>query len=118
MSIIEVKSLFFLFSKIIPSLPKVKRPILGGATWELPAGGISGKNLKKSVFYVSYGKKLGFRSSTLPSKTGNYSDSVQNRLPMFPSIFSTVVGVDEFDQRTHDHEVDSVVLSFWMRSKK
>ena len=33
----------------------------------------------------------------------------QNQLPMFPSIFSIEVGIDELGQRKqHDHEVESV----------
>ena len=91
-------------------LPKVKRHILGGATWELPAGGIMDRESEEEGALRELREETGisiFDTSLL--KKQNTLIVSQNRLPMFPAIFSIEVGLDEFDQRNpHDHEVESV----------
>ena len=91
-------------------MPKVKRHILGQAVWELPAGGLNNgesecdgalRELREetgvSIFDIT---RLKYEKTLIVS---------QNRLPMFPSIFSIDVTEIEFDQRSiHDTEVDSV----------
>jgi 8-oxo-dGTP pyrophosphatase MutT (NUDIX family) len=91
-------------------LPRVKRHILGGATWELPAGGIMDRESEEEGALRELREETGisiFDTSLL--KKQNTLIVSQNRLPMFPSIFSIEVGKDVFDQRNqHDHEVESV----------
>ena len=91
-------------------MAKVKRHILGGATWELPAGGIKDRESEEEGALSELREETGisiFDTSLLKKETTLIVS--QNRLPMFPSIFSIEVGVDAFDQRNpHDHEVESV----------
>ena len=91
-------------------LPRVKRHILGGATWELPAGGIMDRESEEEGALRELREETGisiFDTSLL--KKQNTLIVSQNRLPMFPSIFSIEVGKDVFEQRNqHDHEVESV----------
>ena len=91
-------------------MPKVKRHILGEATWELPAGGIMDEESEEEGALRELREETGvsiFDISRLKEETTIVVS--QNRLPMFPSIFSIDVSVDEFEQRNqHDHEVDSV----------
>jgi ADP-ribose pyrophosphatase len=91
-------------------MPKVKRHILGGATRELPAGGINDGESEEEGALRELREETGiwiFDTSRL--KKENTLIVSQNRLPMFPSIFSIEVGIDEFEQRNqHDHEVESV----------
>ena len=91
-------------------MPKVKRHILGEATWELPAGGIMDEESEEEGALRELREETGvsiFDISRLKEETTIVVS--QNRLPMFPSIFSIDVSLDEFEQRNqHDHEVDSV----------
>ena len=91
-------------------MPKVKRHILGGATWELPAGGIRNGEAEKVGALRELREERGisiFDISRLKKETTLIVS--QNRLPMFPSILSIEVGLDEFKQRgPHGSEVKSV----------
>ena len=91
-------------------MAKVKRHILGGATWELPAGGIKDRESEEEGALRELCEETGISTfDTSLLKKENTLIVSQNRLPMFPSIFSIEVGLDEFDQRNqHDHEVESV----------
>jgi 8-oxo-dGTP pyrophosphatase MutT (NUDIX family) len=91
-------------------MPKVKRHILGGATWELPAGGIKEGESEEEGALRELREETGISISDI-SRLRKETTMVisQNRLPMFPSIFSIEVGIDQFEQRNqHDHEVESV----------
>ena len=91
-------------------MPKVKRHILGGATWELPAGGIRDEETIEDGALRELREETGI-SITDISRLNEESTLIvsQNRLPMFPTIFSIDVDLDEFEQRNpHDHEVESV----------
>ena len=91
-------------------MPKVKRHILGEATWELPAGGIRAGESEEEGALRELREETGISISDISRLKEETSLIVsQNRLPMFPSIFSIEVGIDEFEQRNqHDHEVESV----------
>lgn len=91
-------------------MPKVKRHILGGATWELPAGGIKDGESEEEGALRELREETGISIYDISSLKKETTLIVsQNRLPMFLSIFSIKVGVDEFKQRNqHDHEVESV----------
>jgi ADP-ribose pyrophosphatase len=91
-------------------MPKVKRHILGGATWELPAGGIKDGESEEKGALRELREETGISISNISRLKKKKSLIVsQNRLPMFPSIFSIEVGKEEFEQRNqHDHEVESV----------
>jgi len=91
-------------------MAKVKRHILGGATWELPAGGIKDRESEEEGALRELCEETGISTfDTSLLKKENTLIVSQNRLPMFPAIFSIEVGLDEFDQRSqHDHEVESV----------
>lgn len=91
-------------------MPKVKRHILGGATWELPAGGMWDEESEEEGALRELREETGvsiFDTSRL--KKENSLIVSQNRLPMFPSIFSIAVSVDKFEQRNPpNHEVESI----------
>ena len=91
-------------------MPKVKRHILGGATWELPAGGIRDGESEEEGALRELREETGISiSDTSRLREETTLIVSQNRLPMFPSILSIEVGKDEFEQRNqHDHEVESV----------
>ena len=91
-------------------MPKVKRHILGGATWELPAGGIKDGESVEEGALRELREETGISISDISRLKEETTLIVsQNRLPMFPSIFSIEVTVNEFGQRNqHDHEVESV----------
>lgn len=91
-------------------MPKVHRPILGCAGWELPAGGVKdGENSKEGALRElreETGLSI-FDDSRL--KLEHTLIVSQNRLPMFPLIFSINISKDEYDLKSsHDNEVDSV----------
>ena len=91
-------------------MPKVFRKILGGAVWELPAGGIQKNENPEEAALRELREETGISitdiSRLIPENTLVVSP---NRLPMFPSIYSVNVSENEFDSRSmHDDEVESV----------
>ena len=91
-------------------MPKVFRKILGGAVWELPAGGVQKNENPEEAALRELREETGISitdiSRLIPESTLVVSP---NRLPMFPSIYSINVSENEFDNRSmHDDEVESV----------
>jgi len=91
-------------------LPKVRRQILGGAVWELPAGGVQENEGPEEAALRELGEETGITipdpSRLLPLDTVVVSP---NRLPMFPLIYRVDLSHQEFETRsTHDEEVESV----------
>ena len=91
-------------------LPKVRRQILGGAVWELPAGGVQGNEIPEDAALRELGEETGISisdpSRLLPLDTLVVSP---NRLPMFPLIYQVDLCKEEFETRSaHDDEVESV----------
>ena len=91
-------------------LPKVRRQILGGAVWELPAGGVLENESPEEAALRELGEETGI-SISAPSRLLPLDTLVvsPNRLPMFPSIYQVDLSHEEFETRsTHDDEVESV----------
>ena len=91
-------------------MPKVFRKILGGAVWELPAGGVQKNESPEEAALRELREETGI-SITDNSRLVQENTLVisPNRLPMFPSIFSVNISQNEFDKRSmHDDEVESV----------
>ena len=91
-------------------LPKVRRQILGGAVWELPAGGVLGNEGPEEAALRELVEETGISisdpSRLLPLNTLVVSP---NRLPMFPLIYRVDLSHQEFETRSaHDDEVESV----------
>jgi ADP-ribose pyrophosphatase len=91
-------------------LPKVRRQILGGAVWELPAGGVQKNEDPKEASLRELGEETGISisdpSRLLPLDTLVLSP---NRLPMFPLIYKVNLSHQEFETRSpHDEECESV----------
>jgi len=91
-------------------MPKVRRQILGGAVWELPAGGVQENECPKEAALRELGEETGISisdpSRLLPLDTLVVSP---NRLPMFPLIYQINLSHKEFETRyAHDEEVESV----------
>ena len=91
-------------------MPKVFRKILGGAVWELPAGGVQKNENPEEAALRELREETGISitdiSRLIPENTLVVSP---NRLPMFPSIYSVNVSENEFNDRSmHDDEVESV----------
>ena len=91
-------------------MPKVFRKILGGAVWELPAGGVQKNENPEEAALRELREETGILitdiSRLIPENTLVVSP---NRLPIFPSIYSVNVSENEFDSRSmHDDEVESV----------
>ena len=99
-----------ILEKIRVVMPKVFRKILGGAVWELPAGGVQKNENPEEAALRELREETGISitdiSRLIPENTLVVSP---NRLPMFPSIYSINVSENEFDNRSmHDDEVESV----------
>jgi len=91
-------------------LPKVRRQILGGAVWELPAGGVLENESPEEAALRELGEETGI-SISAPSRLLTQATVVvsPNRLPMFPLIYRVDLSHQEFETRsTHDEEVESV----------
>jgi ADP-ribose pyrophosphatase len=89
-------------------LPKVRRQILGGAVWELPAGGVQGNEIPADAALRELGEETGISISD-PSRSLDTLVVSPNRLPMFPLIFQVDLSKEEFEDRSlHDDEVESV----------
>ena len=91
-------------------LPKVRRQILDGAVWELPAGGVQGNEIPEDAALRELGEETGISisdpSRLLPLDTLVVSP---NRLPMFPLIYQVDLCKEEFEARSaHDDEVERV----------
>ena len=91
-------------------MPKVRRRILGGAVWELPAGGVQENECPEEAALRELGEETGISisdpSRLLPLDTLVVSP---NRLPMFPLIYQIDLSHKEFETRSaHDEEVESV----------
>ena len=91
-------------------LPKVRRQILGGAVWELPAGGVQENEGPEEAVLRELGEETGITipdpSRLLPLDTVVVSP---NRLPMFPSIYQIDLSHQEFETKSdHDEEVESL----------
>ena len=91
-------------------MPKVFRKILGGAVWELPAGGVQKNESPEETTLRELREKTGISITDISRLIPENSLVVSpNRLPMFPSIYSVNVSENEFDSRSmHDDEVESV----------
>ena len=99
-----------ILEKIRVVMPKVFRKILGGAVWELPAGGVQKNENPEEAALRELREETGISitdiSRLIPENTLVVSP---NRLPIFPSIYSINVSENEFDNRSmHDDEVESV----------
>ncbi|MDG1173184.1 MAG: NUDIX hydrolase, partial [Opitutales bacterium] len=93
-------------------LPKVRRQILGGAVWELPAGGVQENECPEEAALRELGEETGI-SITEPSRLLPLDTLVvsPNRLPMFPLIYQIDLSHQEFETRSdHDNEVESVAF--------
>ena len=91
-------------------LPKVRRQILGGAVWELPAGWVLENESPEEAALRELGEETGI-SISAPSRLLTQATVVvsPNRLPMFPLIYRVDLSHQEFETRsTHDEEVESV----------
>ena len=91
-------------------MPKVFRKILGGAVWELPAGGIQKNEFPEEAALRELREETGISITDISRLIPEHTLVVSpNRLPMFPSIYSVNVSENEFDNRSmHDDEVESV----------
>jgi len=99
-----------ILEKIRVVMPKVFRKILGGAVWELPAGGVQKNENPEEAALRELREETGISITDISRLIpGNTLVVSPNRLPMFPSIYSINVSENEFDNRSmHDDEVESV----------
>mgnify|MGYP003949810649 CR=1 FL=1 len=91
-------------------MPKVRRKIMGGALWELPAGGVKKNEHPETAALRELREETGIPITDTSRLTPENTIVVSpNRLPMFPSVFSVNISQNEFDNRsTHDDEVESL----------
>ena len=99
-----------ILEKIRVVMPKVFRKILGGAVWELPAGGVQKNENPEEAALRELREETGISITDISRLISENTLAVSpNRLPMFPSIYSINVSENEFDNRSmHDDEVESV----------
>ena len=99
-----------ILEKIRVVMPKVFRKILGGAVWELPAGGVQKNENPEEAALRELREETGISITDISRLIRENTLVVSpNRLPMFPSIYSINVSENEFDNRSmHDDEVESV----------
>ena len=91
-------------------MAKVRRQILGGAVWELPAGGVLENESPEEAALRELGEETGI-SISAPSRLLPLDTLVvsPNRLPMFPSIYQVDLSHQEFETKSdHDEEVESL----------
>ena len=91
-------------------MAKVRRQILGGSVWELPAGGVLENEGPEEATLRELGEETGI-SISAPSRLLPLDTLVvsPNRLPMFPSIYQIDLSHQEFETKSdHDEEVESV----------
>ena len=91
---------------------RVKRPVIGSSTWELPAGGLEDgeteeegalRELKEETgVLIEDARRLKPMNTLIVSPT---------RMPMFPSLFSINITREEFAVRkSQDNEIEEVGL--------
>ena len=68
-------------------MPKVKRHILGGATWELPAGGIKDGESEEEGALRELREETGISISDIPFKRGNYPDRIPKSITHVSVLF-------------------------------
>ena len=93
-------------------LVKVKRPVIGSSTWELPAGGLEiGETAEEGALRElkeETGVLIDDKNRLKPMNTLIISPT---RMPMFPSLFSINITKEEFELRqSHDNEIEEVGL--------
>jgi len=93
-------------------LVKVKRPVIGTSTWELPAGGIeSGETAQEGALREleeETGISIQNKERLKPMNTLIVSPT---RMPMFPNLFSIKITKQEYELRkSHDDEIEEVGL--------
>ncbi len=101
--------------KINVLLVKVKRPVIGCSTWELPAGGLEKDEETESGALREFKEETGIsvkdKSRLCPMNPLVVSPT---RMPMFPNMFSINLNYQEFENRSpHDDEIEAVqIFSF------
>jgi 8-oxo-dGTP pyrophosphatase MutT (NUDIX family) len=96
-------------------LSKVKRPIVGCSLWECPAGGVEESETNEIAALRELKEETGVEINDSSRLNPLQSLIVsQNRLPMFPAIFSIQLSEEEYQLRkSHDKEVEeSKMFSF------
>jgi len=89
-------------------LSKVKRPIVGCSLWECPAGGVEESENNEISALRELKEETGVEIND-PSRLNPLPSLIvsQNRLPMFPAIFSIQLSEEEYQLRnSHDKEVE------------
>lgn len=93
-------------------LVKVKRPVIGSSTWELPAGGIEYGETEEEGALRELKEETGIIiEDTRRLKPMNTLIVSPTRMPMFPTLFSLNITRKEFQVRqSHDDEIEDVGL--------
>ena len=91
-------------------MPKVKRKILDKSLWELPAGGFEKNETPESAALRELREETGVSIFNKDRLIEELSLIVsQNRLPMFPKVFSINITSKEYKKRQpHDNEVETL----------
>ena len=96
-------------------LVKVKRPVIGCSTWELPAGGLEKDEEPKPGALREFKEETGISIKDM-SRLCLMNTLVVSptRMPMFPNLFSINLNYQEFENRLpHDGEIEAVqIFSF------